>query len=340
MLSAFGRVIKTADLRRKLLFTLGMIVLYRMGTFIPAPGISYGTVQQCLNANQTHGGAYDIINLFSGGALLQLSIFALGVMPYITASIIIQLLRVVIPRFQELHDEGAQGQAKLTQYTRYLTIALALLNATTIVSMARSGVLLGNCPGIIPQDDVLHILVIIITLCAGTGVIMWMGEQITERGVGNGMSLLIFTSIASSFPNALGSILEQQGPFVFWSVCLVGLAVMLAVVYVEQSVRRVPVQYAKRMIGRRTIGGTSTYIPLKVNMAGVVQYPTRWRSTPRMGELGKYLPYEGRSSAVYRSVLPADSWIHVFLCCGDLRSGRGCRQYEEIWRLHSGCSRG
>jgi preprotein translocase, secY subunit len=270
VLSAFGRVIKTADLRRKLLFTLGMIVLYRMGTFIPAPGISYGTVQQCLNANQTHGGAYDIINLFSGGALLQLSIFALGVMPYITASIIIQLLRVVIPRFQELHDEGAQGQAKLTQYTRYLTIALALLNATTIVSMARSGVLLGNCPGIIPQDDVLHILVIIITLCAGTGVIMWMGEQITERGVGNGMSLLIFTSIASSFPNALGSILEQQGPFVFWSVCLVGLAVMLAVVYVEQSVRRVPVQYAKRMIGRRTIGGTSTYIPLKVNMAGVI----------------------------------------------------------------------
>ncbi len=146
MLSAFGRVIKTADLRRKLLFTLGMIVLYRMGTFIPAPGISYGTVQQCLNANQTHGGAYDIINLFSGGALLQLSIFALGVMPYITASIIIQLLRVVIPRFQELHDEGAQGQAKLTQYTRYLTIALALLNATTIVSMARSGVLLGTAP--------------------------------------------------------------------------------------------------------------------------------------------------------------------------------------------------
>ena len=184
MLSAFGRVFKTADLRRKLLFTLAMIVLYRVGTFIPAPGVSYGNVQQCLNANVTSGGVYDIVNLFSGGALLQLSIFALGVMPYITASIIIQLLRVVIPRFQELHDEGAQGQAKLTQYTRYLTIALALLNATTIVSMARSGVLLGNCPGIIPQDDVLHILLIIVTLCAGTTVIMWMGEQITERGVG------------------------------------------------------------------------------------------------------------------------------------------------------------
>ncbi len=266
MLSAFGRVVKTADLRRKLLFTLAMIVLYRVGTFIPAPGVSYGNVQQCLNANVTSGGVYDIVNLFSGGALLQLSIFALGVMPYITASIIIQLLRVVIPRFQELHDEGAQGQAKLTQYTRYLTIALALLNATTIVSMARSGVLLGNCPGIIPQDDVLHILLIIVTLCAGTTVIMWMGEQITERGVGNGMSLLIFTSIASSFPSALGSIQRTHGWGIFAAVCGIGLLVMLAVVYVEQSVRRIPVQYAKRMIGRRTIGGTSTYIPLKVNM--------------------------------------------------------------------------
>ena len=248
MLSAFGRVVKTADLRRKLLFTLAMIVLYRVGTFIPAPGVSYGNVQQCLNANVTSGGVYDIVNLFSGGALLQLSIFALGVMPYITASIIIQLLRVVIPRFQELHDEGAQGQAKLTQYTRYLTIALALLNATTIVSMARSGVLLGNCPGIIPQDDVLHILLIIVTLCAGTTVIMWMGEQITERGVGNGMSLLIFTSIASSFPSALGSIQRTHGWGIFAAVCGIGLLVMLAVVYVEQSVRRIPVQYAKGVI--------------------------------------------------------------------------------------------
>lgn len=270
MLSAFGRVMKTADLRRKLLFTLGMIVLYRMGTFIPAPGISYGNVQQCIAQSGSTGGVYDIVNLFSGGALLQLSIFALGVMPYITASIIIQLLRVVIPHFQQLHDEGAQGQAKLTQYTRYLTIALALLNATTIVSMARSGVLIGNCPGIIPQDDILHVLLIIVTLCAGTTIIMWMGEQITERGVGNGMSLLIFTSIASSFPSALGGIAQSQGWGIFAAVCAVGLVVMLAVVYVEQSVRRIPVQYAKRMIGRRTIGGTSTYIPLKVNMAGVI----------------------------------------------------------------------
>lgn len=312
MLIALGRVVKTADLRRKLLFTLAMIVLYRVGTFIPAPGVSYGNVQQCLNANTTSGGVYDIVNLFSGGALLQLSIFALGVMPYITASIIIQLLRVVIPRFQELHDEGAQGQAKLTQYTRYLTIALALLNATTIVSMARSGVLLGNCPGIIPNDDVLRILLIIVTLCAGTTVIMWMGEQITEHGVGNGMSLLIFTSIASSFPTALGSIAQTHGWGIFTAVCAVGLVVMLAVVYVEQSVRRIPVQYAKRMIGRRTIGGTNTYIPLKVNMAGVIPLIFASSLLTLPGLLAQFnTPNDGSPPPEWVN------WINAYLVRGD-----------------------
>ncbi len=271
MLGAFGRAFKTPDLRRKLLFTLSIIVIYRVGVFIPAPGISYGNVQQCLALGGTTGGIYDMVNLFSGGALLQLSIFALGVMPYITASIIVQLLRVVIPRFQELHEEGAQGQTKLTQYTRYLTILLALLNSTTIISLARSGALLGNCPlPIIPDDGIWNILLIIVTLTAGTGVIMWLGEQITEKGVGNGMSLLIFTSIAASFPTAMGAIATSKGWGIFSLVCVIGLVVIVAVVFVEQSQRRIPVQYAKRMIGRRTIGGTSTYIPLKVNMAGVI----------------------------------------------------------------------
>lgn len=271
MLGAFGRAFKTPDLRRKLLFTLSIIVIYRVGVFIPAPGISYGNVQQCLALGGTTGGIYDMVNLFSGGALLQLSIFALGVMPYITASIIVQLLRVVIPRFQELHEEGAQGQTKLTQYTRYLTILLALLNSTTIISLARSGALLGSCPlPIIPDDGIWNILLIIVTLTAGTGVIMWLGEQITEKGVGNGMSLLIFTSIAASFPTAMGAIATSKGWGIFSLVCVIGLVVIVAVVFVEQSQRRIPVQYAKRMIGRRTIGGTSTYIPLKVNMAGVI----------------------------------------------------------------------
>lgn len=272
MLSAIGRAFRTPDLRRKLLFTLGIITIFRMGAFIPAPGVDYGNVQQCLALGATSGGLYEFVNLFSGGALLQVSIFALGIMPYITASIIVQLLRVVIPHFQALHDEGAQGQSKLTQYTRYLTIALGLLNATTVVSLARTGALFNNACAvpIIPDDNIITILLLIITLTAGTGLIMWMGELVTEKGVGNGMSLLIFTSIAAGFPSSLGAILSAQGWTVFLAVLAVGILVVALVIFVEQSQRRIPVQYAKRMVGRRTVGGTNTYIPIKVNMAGVI----------------------------------------------------------------------
>ncbi|AJT41699.1 preprotein translocase subunit SecY [Psychromicrobium lacuslunae] len=277
MLSAIGRAFRTPDLRRKLLFTLGIIAIFRLGAFIPSPGIDYSAVQACLKGGgDTSGGIYQLVNLFSGGALLQVSIFALGIMPYITASIIIQLLRVVIPRFQELHLEGAQGQSKLTQYTRYLTIALGLLNATTLVALARSGNLLGGCgqdgtPGaIIPDSSIVATVLIIITLTAGTGLIMWLGELVTEKGVGNGMSLLIFTSIVARFPTSLGEIWKTKGPGTFFIVILLGIVVVALVVFVEQSQRRIPVQYAKRMVGRRTVGGTNTYIPIKVNMAGVV----------------------------------------------------------------------
>lgn len=275
MLSAFGRAFRTPDLRRKLLFTLGIIVIFRLGAFIPSPGVNYSNVKQCLDAGNTDQGIYQLVNLFSGGALLQVSIFALGIMPYITASIIIQLLRVVIPRFQELHLEGGQGQSKLTQYTRYLTIALGLLNATTLVSLARSGQLLGGCgqdgtpSAIIPDSSIVTTILLIITLTAGTGLIMWMGELVTEKGVGNGMSLLIFTSIVARFPISLGEIWTKSvGQF--FIVIVLGIVVMALVIFVEQSQRRIPVQYAKRMIGRRTVGGTTTYIPIKVNMAGVV----------------------------------------------------------------------
>jgi preprotein translocase subunit SecY len=253
------------------LFTLGIITIFRLGAFIPSPGVNYQNVQQCLQSGQTAGGLYQLVNLFSGGALLQVSIFALGIMPYITASIIVQLLRVVIPRFQELYEEGASGQSKLTQYTRYLTIALGLLNATTLVSLARSGQLLPNCQlPIIPDDSIVTTILIIITLTAGTGLIMWMGELVTEKGVGNGMSLLIFTAIAAGFPTSLGAIWTAQGPGTFFIVIIIGLLTVALVVFVEQSQRRIPVQYAKRMIGRRMYGGTSTYIPLKVNQAGVI----------------------------------------------------------------------
>ncbi|NHU84774.1 preprotein translocase subunit SecY [Kocuria sp. JC486] len=313
MLSAFGRAFTTPELRTKILFTIGMIVIYRLGTFVPAPGVDYGNVQQCLALGNTSGGVYDLVNLFSGGALLQVSIFALGVMPYITASIIVQLLRVVIPRFQELHEEGPQGQAKLTQYTRYLTIGLALLNATTVVSLARSGQLLAGCPlPVIPNDTILTTLIIIVTLTAGTTVIMWLGERITDKGVGNGMSLLIFTSIAAGFPTALGQIFNTKGWGPFSLVLLIGLVVIVCVVFVEQSQRRVPVQYAKRMVGRRTIGGSTTYIPLKVNMAGVI--PIIFASSMLMlpGLVSQFaMPTDG-------SPVPAwINWVNTYLASGD-----------------------
>lgn len=274
MFNAIGRIFRTPDLRRKLGFTLGIVALFRLGSFIPAPFVDFGNVQACLAASQSTTGLYELVNLFSGGALLQLSIFALGIMPYITASIIVQLLRVVIPHFETLYKEGQSGQGRLTQYTRYLTIALGVLQSTTLITVARSGALFPSgdpaCSQLITNDAWYAILLMVITMTAGTGLIMWMGELITERGIGNGMSLLIFTSIASTFPGSLWSIAEARGLDTFFVVIAVGLLIVVSVVFVEQSQRRVPVQYAKRMVGRRTYGGNNTYIPIKVNMAGVV----------------------------------------------------------------------
>jgi preprotein translocase subunit SecY len=271
LLTAFGRAFKTPDLRRKLLFTLAIIGIYRMGSVIPGPGVSYVAIQSCLD--QVEGDSlYGLVNLFSGGALLQLSVFALGIMPYITASIIVQLLVVVIPRLETLKQEGQAGQAKLTQYTRYLTVALAVLQSTGIVALARSGRLFPQCTAkIIPDESLFRILVLVLTLTAGTAVIMWLGELITDRGVGNGMSVLIFTSIISSIPAQAYRVGGQpNGLFVLFAIALLAMVVITLVVFVEQAQRRIPVQYAKRMIGRRMYGGTSTYIPLKVNQAGVI----------------------------------------------------------------------
>jgi preprotein translocase subunit SecY len=271
MLSAFGKAFKTPDLRKKIFFTLSIMALFRFGSVVPTPGVSYTNVKECLATTES-GGLFGLINLFSGGALIQLSVFALGIMPYITASIIVQLLTVVIPRFEALKKEGQSGTAKLTQYTRYLTIGLAVLQSTGLIAVARTrGRLIAGCNlDIIPDPSWQRIITMIVVMTAGTSVVMWLGELITDRGVGNGMSILIFTSIAAGFPSQLWSIKLQKGWFAFLFVMAVGVLVVAAVVFVEQAQRRIPVQYAKRMVGRQAYGGTSTYIPIKVNQAGVI----------------------------------------------------------------------
>ena len=271
MLSAFGKAFKTPDLRKKIFFTLSIMALFRFGSVVPTPGVSYANVKECLATTQT-GGLFGLINLFSGGALIQLSVFALGIMPYITASIIVQLLTVVIPRFEALKKEGQSGTAKLTQYTRYLTIGLAILQSTGLIAVARiRGRLIPNCElDLITDTSWQRIITMIVVMTAGTSVVMWLGELITDRGVGNGMSILIFTSIAAGFPSQLWAIKLENGWFVFAFVMAVGVLIVAAVVFVEQAQRRIPVQYAKRMVGRQAYGGTSTYIPIKVNQAGVI----------------------------------------------------------------------
>jgi preprotein translocase subunit SecY len=268
VLGAFSRAFKTPDLRRKILFTLFIIAIFRLGSVIPAPGVDYKEIARALKATENQG-VYGLVNLFSGGALLHLSIFALGIMPYITSSIIMQLLIVVIPRLERLKDEGESGTQKITQYTRYLTIGLAILQSTGIVALARSGNLLPGAE-LIHDTSLLRVGTIVITFISGTAMIMWLGELVTDKGIGNGMSILIFTSIASRLPAEGGAILKVAHAFIFSLVCLLGLAIVVSVIFIEQAQRRIPVQYAKRMIGRRMYGGTSTYIPLKVNQAGVV----------------------------------------------------------------------
>lgn len=272
MLSAFISSLRTVDLRRKILFTLGIVILYRVGAALPSPGVNFPNVQQCIKEASAGeaGQIYSLINLFSGGALLKLTVFAVGVMPYITASIIVQLLTVVIPRFEELRKEGQAGQSKMTQYTRYLAIALAILQATSIVALAANGGLLQGCSlDIIADQSIFTLVVIVLVMTGGAALVMWMGELITERGIGNGMSLLIFVGIAARIPAEGQSILESRGGVVFTAVCAAALIIIVGVVFVEQGQRRIPVQYAKRM-GRRMYGGTSTYLPLKVNQAGVI----------------------------------------------------------------------
>jgi preprotein translocase subunit SecY len=269
MLSAFRNAFKIPELRGKILFTVAIIAVYRLGSHLPVPGVDFNAVQNYLqNPAQDTSGAFTLINLFSGGALTQFAIFALGIMPYITSSIIMQLLGVVIPRLEQLQKEGETGRKKIQQYTRYVTVFLALLQSASIVQLAHNkGILpIDIFPGLTPGRFALAVL----TLTAGTALIMWLGELITQRGVGNGMSILIFSAIVSTLPSEGANILRVNKLPMFVLVCFLGLLIVVAVIFVEQAQRRIPVQYAKRMVGRKMYGGQSTYIPLKVNQAGVI----------------------------------------------------------------------
>jgi preprotein translocase subunit SecY len=267
MLKAFVNAFKIPDLRKKILFTITIIAVFRLGSHIPAPDVDIAKLRAAVG-NVGNQGALQFIDLFSGGALTRFAVFSLGIMPYITSSIIMQLLTVVIPKLEQWQKQGEIGIKKITQWTRYMTVVLALLQSTGLVFLFHTDQIVQG--GVIKTFTAPRIILIVITLTAGTAMIMWLGELITQRGIGNGMSILIFTSVISRLPAQGTAILKQAGAAKFYFLVAMGVAIILAVVWMEQGQRRIPVQYAKRVVGRRMMGGTSTYIPLKVNQAGVI----------------------------------------------------------------------
>ena len=276
MLSNLKNIFKVEDLRGKILFTLGVIVVYRLGVSIRVPGVDGQAVRQLREAASSQG-ALGFLNLFSGGAFGSFSIFALGIMPYITASIIMQVLGVVIPKLEQWQNEGAVGQRKITQWTRYVAIAIALLQGaglTFIFGQGRGAAFFGASqqpPDVILLDPFMpRALLVIPSLVVGTAVLMWMGELISQRGIGNGMSMLIFASVVSDLPYSYYSLLQSRKIIVFVVLLAISIAILVAVVRVELGQRRIPVQFAKRVVGRRMYGGQNTYIPLKVNQSGII----------------------------------------------------------------------
>ncbi len=307
---------KVHDLRLKILFTLGMIAVYRFGSFIPAPAIDYNAVEQ-LRLTSNQGGVLQLLGLFSGGALTQFAVFALGIMPFITAQIIFQILGVVIPKIEEWQQQGAVGQRKITQWTRYLTVVIAMIQATSFSFLfhntdnpiTNGG---GRSLDLLPNFNVGTVSLVVLTLTAGVALLMWMGELITQRGVGNGMSLLIFASIVSTFPAQGIAVQRDNGWFALLILIAMVVALTVAIVYVEQGQRRIPVQFAKRVVGRRMYGGQNTYIPLKVNQSGVI--PIIFASSvlylPQL--LAVALPFESFRSWVNNNLSQPDNvWYYM-----------------------------
>jgi preprotein translocase subunit SecY len=308
---------RVADLRNKILFTLVIIAIYRLGSHLPLPYVDFSAIQ-ALKDRAAQGGALEFLDLFSGGALTNVAVFALGIMPYITSSIIMQLLAVVIPKLEEWQQQGQVGQKKITQWTRYLTVALALMQSTGIVFALHQGggSFLGssnalNGIDLIPHFGAARVLLIVTTLTAGTAMIMWLGELITQRGIGNGMSLLIFSSVVSRLPAQGSAIWATGNYFQFSTVILMGVGMIVGIIFVEQGQRRIPVQFAKRVVGRRMYGGQSTYIPLKVNQSGVI--PIIFASSvlyfPAL--ITGVLPWSGVQLWVQNNIVDQRSVFHI-----------------------------
>ena len=269
MLKGIANAFRIPELRKKILITIGILALYRFGAYLPAPGVPFASMLEAFQTAAAGSGAIAVLNLFSGGALSRVSVFSLGIMPYITAQIILQMFQAVIPSLGELAKEGESGQRKITQYTRYLTIGLALINAIGYLFLFKS---YGIDFSQLGFPEFIEDIVIVGVLLTGAIIIMWLGEVITQRGIGNGMSLIIFANIMAGLPSALISSVKTSstGAVVSLVTVLVMIAIIPVIVYIERGQRRIPVQYAKRVVGRRIIGGQSTYLPIKVNTAGVV----------------------------------------------------------------------
>jgi len=317
VLSRLRNMFRVTDLRNKILFTLFVIAIYRLGSHLPLPYVDFSVIQLLKQQAEETGGALQFLDLFSGGALTNVAVFALGIMPYITSSIIMQLLAVVIPKLEEWQQQGQVGQKKITQWTRYLTVALALMQSTGIVFALHqgSGGFLGNSAALQGKDLIPHfgaarVMLIVITLTAGTALIMWLGELITQRGIGNGMSLLIFASVVSALPTQ-GAAIYETSIFKFLVVLAMGIGMIVGIIFVEQGQRRIPVQFAKRVVGRRMYGGQSTYIPLKVNQSGVI--PIIFASSvlyfPAL--ITGVLPWDGVQTWVNNNIVNQRAVFHI-----------------------------
>jgi len=319
-LSRLRNMFRVPDLRNKVFFTIFIIFIFRIGSYVPVPYVDFSALRELKSQNAT--GALGFLDLFSGGALTGAAVFALGIMPYITSSIIMQLLGVVIPKLEEWQNEGPTGQKKITQWTRYLTVALALMQSTALVFVLKSGRggLLGQSYAQLPEGLILihnftafKAALIILTWTAGTAMVMWLGELITQRGIGNGMSILIFTSVVSRLPFQFGSVWSEAGQLQFLVILAIALFMILAIVAVESGQRRIPVQFAKRVVGRRMYGGQSTYIPLKVNQSGVIPviFASSLLSFPAIVALA--LPWQGVKTWINDNLVGAHtlSWFYI-----------------------------